>query len=143
MNIGERLDRLDLTDGTVTSLQPPRAFRLLSISPDETRIAYLGGQSMVNFTNQQVLIVRELAQAYAESSTRQDSVFWEIPLGIAWPTAVSEITWSADSRKILVKATTLADEVLCNQASVTKWELDVETGEFVEVSNTIFPAATP
>ena len=58
MNVGETLDRLDLTGGTVTALQLPRAFRLLSISPDEEMIAYLGGQSITNFSGQQVLIVR-------------------------------------------------------------------------------------
>ena len=143
MNIGERLDRLDLTDGTVATLQPPHAFRLLSISPDETRMAYLGGQSIVNFTNHQVLIVRELETAYAEGAAGQDSVLWEIPLDISWPTAVSEIAWPPDSRRLFVTATTLADAVLCNKASTTTWEIDIETGEFVEVSNTVFPTATP
>ena len=143
MNIGETLGRLDLTNGTVTALQPPHAFRLVSISPDETKIAYLGGQNIVNFTNHQILIVRELAQSYDERATGHDSVLWQIPLEIAWPTAVSEITWSPDSRKILVTATTLADEVLCTKASTTTWELDVETGEFFEVSKTVFPTATP
>jgi hypothetical protein len=63
-------------------------------------------------------------------------------LNIEWPTQVSEIAWSEDSRKLLVIATRLADD-FCNLASVTTWELDIETGEFALISNMFFPTATP
>jgi hypothetical protein len=142
MNIGERLDRLDLTDGTVALLQPPDAFRLLSISPPESIVAYLGGQSIINFAAHQVVVVRKLETAYDEGAAGQDSILWQIPLEIEWPIAVSEIVWSPDSSKLIVTATTMADAI-CNKASSTTWELDIGTGEFVEVSKTVFPTATP
>jgi hypothetical protein len=142
MNIGESLDRLDLMDGTVTALQSPFAFRLLSISPDETRIAYLGGQNITDFTEQQNVIVRELKTAHTGGNAGQESVLWQISLDIAWPTAVSEIAWSPDNRKVMVTATTIADDI-CSKASSTTWELDIATGELVEVSSTIFPTPTP
>jgi hypothetical protein len=44
--------------------------------------------------------------------------------------------------RLLVTATTLADD-LCNKASVTNWDLDVETSNFVEVSSTVLSTATP
>lgn len=37
----------------------------------------------------------------------------------------------------------LLADVLCNKASVTNRELDVETGNFVEVSSTVLSTATP
>jgi hypothetical protein len=143
MNIGESLDRLDLRDGNVASLQPPGAFRLASISPDETLLAYLGGQSVVNFTREQVLVVRDLETAYGESAEGPDPVFWEIPLDIAWPTAAGELTWTPDGRKLRVTAPTLADEVLCNQAGESIWELDVETGVLNTISIFITEPAPP
>ena len=142
MNIGESFDRLDLVDGTVTSLPPPQAFRLLSISPDETRIAYLSGPSMSNFTTAPHLVVRDLETAYTAGAAGKDSVLWQIPLEIEWPASVSEIAWGSDSSRLLVTATTPAD-VICNLASSTTWELDMATGELVEVSNIVFPTPTP
>ena len=141
MNIGESLDRLDLTDGRVAAIQPPRAFRILAISPDETMLAHLSGQSIVNFTEHQVLVVRDLATAYGDSAAGQDSVLWQIPLDIAWPTAVSEITWSPDSGKLLVTAPTMADDI-CNQAGRSTWELDIETG-VLTAQNIFIPESTP
>jgi hypothetical protein len=143
MNIGETLNRLDLSDGSVAALQPPHAFRLLTISPDESKIAHLGGQSIINYTNHKNLVVREMATAYTEGIAGQESVLWEIPLDIDWPTAVTDLTWSPDGRKILVTTTTLADVGLCTKASATTWELDVKTGKLVEVSSTVFSTPAP
>jgi hypothetical protein len=132
-NIGEGLERLDLTDGSVDALQPPQAYRYLAISPDETLVAYLTGTNPIDYTRHTTLVVRELAAAYIEGVAAQDTILWQIPLEISWPTAVGEITWTPDSRKLLVTEPTMADEVLCNQAGASTWELDVETG----VLNTI------
>jgi hypothetical protein len=141
MTIGERLNRLDLSDGSVSVLQPPYAFRLLAISPDDTLMAYLNGPGLFAYSQQNQLIVRKLATAYSEGAEGQESILWQIPLDITWPTAVTEIGWSPDGRHVLVTATT-ADGI-CNKLSATAWELDVATGEFHEVSVTIFPTPTP
>jgi len=85
MNIGETLNRLDLTDGSVSALQPPQAFRMLTLSPDETMMAHLGGQGIFNYSSQKILAVRELATAYTEAATGQESVLGEIPVDIDWP----------------------------------------------------------
>jgi hypothetical protein len=143
MNIGESLDRLDLSDGTVATLRPPHAFRLLSISPDEKRITYLGGQNIINYTGHQSLIVRDLESAYDEGADGQESILWQSRLELEWPTAVSEISWSPDSSKLLVTATTLADVVLNTKTSTITWELNMETGELVESSSSVIPTSTP
>jgi len=57
------------------------------------------------------------------------------------PVNISQIAWSPDSRQVLVTVTELADN--CQPTSATDWELDVATGEFVEISNSVFPTATP
>lgn len=63
-NIGGCLDRLDVTDGSVAALQPPRAGGILAISPDDQLLAYLGGDG---------LVVRDLATAYDDGGgTDQD-----------------------------------------------------------------------
>jgi hypothetical protein len=143
-NIGEGLERLDLTDGSVDALQPPQAYRYLAISPDETLVAYLTGTNPIDYTRHTTLVVRELAAAYIEGVAAQDTILWQIPLEISWPTAVGEITWTPDSRKLLVTAPTMADEVLCNQAGASTWELDVETGVLNTISIFITePAPTP
>jgi hypothetical protein len=133
-NIGQNLDRLDLTDGSVTVLLPPVPLGLLAISPDETRFAY------ESYMDGYQITVREIAGAY-DARTSQESILWQIPLDMSQSGAVSEISWSADNRRVFVTVTNLADN--CQTASMTKWELDVETGAFVEISNTVFPTATP
>src|SRR3990170_8876047 len=40
--------RLDLTDGSVVPLPPPQPFRNISISPDETLLAYNSGQRVAD-----------------------------------------------------------------------------------------------
>jgi len=119
-NIGDYLDRLDLTNGSVAALQPPYARGILTISPDEQLLAYLSDGS---------LVVRELATAYdGGSGTGQDSVKWQVPLDGVGPGQVSKIAWTPDSRQVSVKVTQLADN--CQLASQSTWELDVETGAF-------------
>ena len=133
-DIGETLDRLDLTDGAVAELPPPQARRNLAISPDETMMAYMSDAT---------LVVRDLPTAYDGGRSVLTSIIWRLDLAVDWPiTQASEIVWSPDSRKLLVTATTLVDD-LCNKSSATTWELDIETGKLVEVSSTVFPTATP
>jgi hypothetical protein len=137
-NIGNSFDRLDLTDGSVTALQPPQALGILAISPDETLIAYLHHET---FVSDQVLVVRELASAYGADGG-QDSVKWQIPLDAAGFNKVSEIAWSPDSKKVVLTVTEFSD--YCQPpAGLVEWELDLETGEFVKISTTILPTATP
>jgi hypothetical protein len=136
-NIGDSLDRLDLTDGSVAALQPPYAQGILAISPDETMIAYLHSET---YSYDQHLVVRDLA-AYRDDVS-EDSVKWQFLLDVAWPSQVSQIVWSTDNTKAVVTVTEFAD--YCQPpASITDWELNVETGEYVKISETIFPTATP
>jgi hypothetical protein len=118
-NIGDYLNRLDLSDGSVATLRPPQARGILALSSDETLMAYLSDQK---------LIVREMAAAYDEADASQDSVKWQIPLQVAWPAQVSRIAWSPDNRQVLVTVTEIGDN--CQLASRSTWELDVETGAF-------------
>ncbi|HEX6033139.1 MAG TPA: hypothetical protein VFY83_01850, partial [Anaerolineales bacterium] len=138
-NIGESFDRLDLTSGTVTALQPPYARGILAISPDETMIAYLHGKT---YSGERDLVVRELATAYGDDASSQNPVKWQMPLDVVWPNRVSQLAWSPDSKKLVVTVTEFTD--YCQPpARMADWELDVETGEFVNISTTIVPAATP
>lgn len=58
------------------------------------------------------------------------------------PKRAAEIAWSPDNRQVSVTVTEITDH--CQPpTSVADWELDVETGEFVEVSNKVFPTVTP
>ncbi len=139
-NMSDYLNRLDLANGRVDPLPAPYAFGIAVFSPDETMMAYLSGQSINNLRNKD-LVVRDLATAYAGGTASQESVKWHLPLDVDWPAQVSQIAWSADSRQLLVTVTELA--VNCQPAWVAEWVLDVETGEFVEVSNTVFPTPTP
>lgn len=137
-NIGDYLDRLDLTDGSVAAMQPPFPRGIVAISPSETMIAYL--QRQPDFSNQH-LVVRELATAYDDGDASQDSIKWQIPYDVVWPTQVSQIAWLWNSRKVLVTMTSVTDN--CLPASISNWELDVKTGKFVEVSSRVLPTATP
>ena len=137
-NIGETLDRLDLSDGSVAGLQPPYARGIAAISPDETMIAYLNRQP--DFSNQH-LVVRELETAYSDGEASQDSIKWQIPYEVAWPTQVSKIAWLWNSRKVFVTLTSVGEN--CLPISAANWELEVKTGKFIQVSSTVFPTATP
>ena len=138
-NIGESLDRLDLTDGSVAALQPPHARGVLAISPDETMIAYLYGE---NNSIERHLVVRELATAYGDDPSRQNAVKWEIALDLGWPTQVSEIAWTPDSKKVVVTVIEFSD--YCQPPTrIVDWKLDVETGEWAKISDSLFPTATP
>ena len=138
-NIGNSFDRLDLADGSVTALQPPHARGILAISPDETLIAYLHHET---FVSDQVLVIRELASAFG-AHTSQDTVKWQIPLDAVHSNKVSEIAWSSDNAKVVVRVHEFTNPSDCRPTGVADWELDVETGEFVKTSTTIFPTATP
>lgn len=137
-NIGDYLDRLDLADGSVAAMQPPYPRGIAAISPNETMVAYL--QRQPDFSNQH-LVVRDLATAYSDGNESQDSIKWQIPHEVLWPTQVSQIAWLWNSRKVFVTTTTVADN--CLPASISNWELDVKTGKFVEVSSRVLPTATP
>ena len=138
-NIGDSLDRLDLSDGSVAALQPPHAGGILVISPDETMIAYLHHET---FVSDEILVIRELASAYGED-TRQESVKWEIPLDVLSSSQVSEISWSTDNAKVVVRVDEFTNPADCRPTGTADWELDVETGEFVKTSTTVLPTATP
>lgn len=138
-NIGESFDRLDLTDGSVAALQPPDARGILVISPDEAMIAYLHGET---YTGGRDLVVRELTTAYEDAAASQNSVKWQIPLDASWPDRVSQIAWTPDSKKVVVSVTGFTD--YCQPpARITAWELNVQTGEWMKLSDTPLPTATP
>jgi hypothetical protein len=134
-NSGETLDRLDLSDGSVTAMQPPYSRWILSISPDETRMAYL------SFIDGYQLVVRDLAAAYTEGPGGENSIQWQIPLEILPPEVVSQIGWSPDGQKVLVRVSEIASD--CQPAQATEWELEVATGEFNEGTTMIYPTPTP
>jgi hypothetical protein len=130
-NIGDHLNRLDLTNGLVTSLPSPLARGILTLSPDERFMAYLSGQS---------LVIRELATAYDDNDTAQESVIWQIPFELAWQGQVNQIAWSADGQKVLLSVDHRLNDCAINGSS--SWELDVETG--VLTATTVFvPTPTP
>ncbi len=134
-NSGESLDRLDLTDGTVAVLPPPRSRGILALSPDETRMAYL------SYIDGYQLIVRDLGAAYTSGTAGGNSIQWQIPLDLVLPEAVSQIAWTPDGGQVLLTVTEVADN--CQPARTTEWELDVATGEFGKVSNMDSPATNP
>ena len=134
-NSGESVDRLDLRDGTVSVLQPPYNRWMLSISPDETRMAYL------SFIDGYHLIVRDLEGAYSAGPSGQDSIQWQISLDLAAPRVVSQIDWSPDGQKVLVTVADIASN--CQPVQATEWELDIDSGDFVEGTKIFFPTPTP
>ena len=134
-NSGESLDRLDLTDGAVSAMQPPHSRWILAISPDENRMAYL------SYQDGYILVVRDLEGAYTQGTTGDYSIQWQVPLEVIPPEVVSQITWSLDNQRVLLTVTEVAPN--CQPAKATEWRLDVATGEFVEASTTIFPTPTP
>lgn len=138
-NIGESFDRLDLTDGSVSALQPPYARGVLAVSPDETMIAYLYGDSN---SIERHLVVRELATAYGDDPSRQNTVLREIALELGSPTQVSQIAWTPDSKKAMVTIIEFSD--YCQPPTrIVEWRLDVVTGEWAEISERWLPTATP
>lgn len=123
-NFGDYFNRLDLNDGSVASLFSPQLQGVLSISPDETQIAYVSGPS---------LFVQDLETAFKSHTATQDSVKWQIPLDVVWPVQVSEVAWSPDDQQVLVTATLRGED--CQVASQTTWALNLQSGELSEIPN--------
>jgi hypothetical protein len=137
-NIGENLDRLNLTDGSVAGLQGPQTLGIAAISPDESMIVHTIWQPFPSGSLYS-LLVRNLATAYTEDW--RVSSRWLINLNTIAHENISRIAWSPDSRKVLVMVTELGGN--CQPASIAEWALNVETGEFLQVSHTVLPTATP
>lgn len=123
-NFGDYFSRLDLNDGIVASLFSPQLQGVLSISPDETQIAYVSGPS---------LFVEDLETTFKDRTANQDSVKWQIPLDVVWPVQVSEVAWSPDDPQVLVTATLRGEG--CQVASQTTWALNLQSGELSEIPN--------
>jgi hypothetical protein len=139
-NIGESLERLDLTDGSMAAVQGYPALGIAAISPDESMIAHITAQPFIGGPRYH-LLVRDLETAYTKGGDMRGSTKWMIWLDKFPQENISRIAWSPDNRKVLVTVTEVADN--CQPSSVAEWELDVETGEFLQVSNTVLPTATP
>jgi len=139
-NIGETLERLDLTDGSMDALQSPEASGIVAISPDETMLAYIAAQPFVGGPRYH-LTINDPETAFTGGIDWRGLIKWMIWLDKFPPENISRIAWSPDNRKVLVTVTEVADN--CQPSSVAEWELDVETGEFLQVSNTVLPTATP
>lgn len=134
-NIGASLDRLDTTDGSVIGLQPPDAAGYAAISPDETMLAYITSKPYA-------LLVRDLAKAFTPGDDPQGSVKWNIGLKSIPHDVIIQVAWSTDNRKVWITLTELEEDCFV-PPNVQAWELDVETGEFIEVPSTVVPTAAP
>ncbi|NJN54342.1 MAG: SH3 domain-containing protein [Anaerolineae bacterium] len=132
-NIGGYLDRLNLNNGSVAAFLPPLARGILTLSPDETLIAYLSGRSN--------LVVRELAAAYDDGLASQDLIMWEMPLDLAQYGQISQIAWSPDGQTVLVSADHRLEG--CEVDGRSTWELDVASGVLTAITTFVPLMPTP
>jgi hypothetical protein len=139
-NIGESLDRLDLIDGSVAEVRGYPALGMAAISPDESMIAHITAQPFIGGPRYH-LLVQDLQTAYTKGGDMRGSIKSMIWLDKFPQENISRIAWSPDNRKVLVTVTEVADN--CHPSTVAEWELEVQTGEFIQVSNTVLPTATP
>jgi hypothetical protein len=133
-NIGDYLNRLNLSDGSIASLRGNQLQGILTISPDEKWIAYLD----------QGLVVRDLATAFSDGDISQDSgqaaIKWHVPVDVTPPAQISQIAWSPDNKQVLVTATLLGES--CQIANQTTWALDLEAGD-VTLESSLPPSEMP
>ena len=137
-NVGDRLDRLDLGDGTVAAFRSPQLRGLLAVSSDEKWVAY------TTYEGEPGLVVRAFADAFETAGggapSTQPEPGWRVPLAAAGPDPVSRITWSPDNKQVLVETTKLGD--MCKIVSRMTWSFDIETGVFAHIGS-VQPADLP